>query len=372
MRRTRLLALLAAAALAGSTTACGVTADTTAASISGRDIPVDDVTALVEDSAFNPAADLADESTQPGDDARAALRFLLEREAALAEVERWGLDLESERAGVASQIEEQIRAGNQAVSDRYRDLFIDYQTAQVVLGNRFAQLDPDSDEDLRRLYDGSTEQWEQACLTVAQIPADGVDRARDALDEGATVDQMPELVQGAELVARPSEGCFAEIGLIAELRRDLAGATPGVTRDPVFADVGIGGVTTYIYRLDERRTLSFEEARADLAAAATSLAQQGPGQWLQLQLLTATIDPRYGLDVVRSANGLVVAPPPRPLLPLEQRIAVAAEAARQNAAAAGDPAAADTAAAAAAQAAGQTAAGQADAGQAGADAAAGG
>lgn len=334
MRRPRSLLLAATAGLALLASACGVIADTTAASVAGTDVPVDDVTALVQDPAFNQQGSTEDESTQSGEVARAALIFLIERQAWIAELERWGLSIDDEvRGQVSSELDTQIARSGLEVSDRYRSLLIDYQAAQTVLGERFAGLDPDSDEDLRRLYDGAELQWQQVCLTVVQLPAEQVGRAQDALDGDTTVDELPERIDGAQVVADPSQGCFAEAGLVPELRADLSRAAVGVSRGVVLAE-DANGVAAYAYRLEARRNLSFDDARADLAAAAQSLVQQGPAQWVQLLTLGATVDPRYGSDVISTASGFEISPPPRPVLPLADRLEQAVAAARAAASAA--------------------------------------
>lgn len=363
MRRTRTLLLAVTAGVALVASACGVLADTTAATVAGTDIPVDDVTTLVTDPVFNGGAQQPSESTEDGELARSALMFLIERQAWLAELDRWGLQIsDDDREQVGAQIDEQAAAGGEPLEARSRELLIDYTAAQSVLTQRFAEVDPTDDADLRRLYEGSELQWRQVCLTVAQVPTSGIDAAQEALDDGVEVDGLVERVEGTEIVADPSQGCYAEVGLAPELRADLATASVGVSRGIVLTDDGAGGVTAYAYRLEGRRNLTFDEARDDLAAAAESLAQQGPSQWVQLLTLGAEVDPRYGTEVVRSASGFTVQPPERPAPPRGQRIANAIANARAAEAAA--------AAAATADAGGDSTAG-AD-GSAGADATAGG
>jgi hypothetical protein len=335
MRRSRSLLLAATAGLALFASACGVTADTTAATVAGTAIPVDDVTTLVSDPVFNGGAEQPNESSQDGTLARSALMFLIERQAWLSELDRWGLEIsDADREQIGAQIDEQAAAGGQALDGRSRELLVEYTAAQSVLTERFSSIDPERDDDLRRLYESSELQWRQVCLTVVQVPADQIAAAEDRLDDGLAVQDLAEVITGAEVVAEPSQGCFAQVGLAPELRADLEVATVGATRGVVLTDDGSGGVAAYAYRLEERRNLSFEEARGELAAAAEGLLQQGPAQWVQLAALGAEVNPRYGQEVVSTADGFTVQAPPRPQLPRGQRIADAVVAARAAAEAA--------------------------------------
>lgn len=337
MRRSRTLLLAATAGAALFASACGVTADTTAATVAGTAIPIDDVTTLVSDPVFNGGAEQPNESSQDGTLARSALMFLIERQAWLSELERWGLEIsDADREQIGAQIDEQAAAGGQELDGRSRELLVEYTAAQSVLTERFGAIDPDDDGDLRRLYESSELQWRQVCLTVVQVPPDRVAAAQARLDDGLPVQGLVDAVEGAQVVAEPSQGCFAQVGLAPELRADLEVAAVGATRGVVLTDDGSGGLTAYAYRLEARRNLSFADAREDLVAAAEGLVQQGPAQWVQLVGLGAEVNPRYGQEVVSSANGFTVQAPPRPQLPRGQRIAdalVAAEAAAQAAAA---------------------------------------
>lgn len=350
MRSLRSLLLAASAGVALFASACGVTADTTAATIDGRSISTDDVAELSADPVFNGGTPAPNESTLDGGVARGALMFLIEREAWMAEAERWGLDIaDGERERFGTQIDQQMaQQGTGTLRDRTRELLIDYNVAGAAVAQRFAQLDPDDDDDLRLLYESSQLQWRQVCLTVVQIPAGGIRTASELIDGGRGLDDLVERIEGAEQVADPSEGCFAEVGLAPELRSDLADAPVGVNRGVVLTRGGPGGVSAFAYRLEGRQVVGFEDARGELAEAAASLAQQGPEQFVQRNTLGAQIDPRFGQQVASGSNGFTIEPPPVPALPLGQRIAdaaAAAEAAAAEAAAAavaaptGDPSA---------------------------------
>ena len=344
MRSIRSLLLAAGAGAALFASACGVTADTTAATVDGRSISIDDVAELAADPVFNGGTPAPNESTLDGDVARGALMFLIERQAWIAEAERWGLDIDdAERERFGTQIDQQMaQRGTGTLRARTRELLIDYNVAGAAVAQRFAQLDPDDDDDLRLLYESSRLQWRQVCLTVVQVPASGIDAASELLDSGGGLDDLVERIEGAEQVADPAQGCFAEVGLAPELRTDLADAPVGVTRGVVLTEGGPGGVSAFAYRLERRQDVSFADARGELAVAAAGMAQQGPEQWVQRATLAAQIDPRFGQQVVSSQSGFTIEPPPVPARPLGQRIAdaVAAADAAAQAAAAADPSAA--------------------------------
>ncbi len=344
MPRTRTLVLAVTVGVALFASACGVTADTTAATVDGTDIPADDVNTLVADPVFNGGTPPANESALDGTMARSALMFLIERQAWLSEMDRWGLSVtDDERTTIGDGIDQQAEAnGGGKLGARTRELLVDYNAARTALTERFAQLDPNSDDDLRRLYESSELQWRQVCLTVVQIPADQVTAAEAAIERGVGIQDLPDRIAGAEQVADPSQGCNPDVALAPELRADLSGAAVGATRGVVLTDDGAGGVAGYAYRLEGRRNVSFQDAREDLAAAAQRLVtaasqgqvQQGPEQWVQLVALGAQIDPRFGQRVVQSAGGFTVQPPPTPERPRGQRLADAAALAAAAAAAA--------------------------------------
>ena len=154
MRRSRTLLLAATAGVALFASACGVTADTTAATVAGTAIPIDDVTTLVSDPVFNGGAEQPNESSQDGTLARSALMFLIERQAWLSELDRWGLEIsDADREQIGAQIDEQAATGGQELDGRSRELLVEYTAAQSVLTERFGTIDPERDDDLRRLYD---------------------------------------------------------------------------------------------------------------------------------------------------------------------------------------------------------------------------
>ena len=180
---------------------------------------------------FNGGTPAPNESTLDGDVARGALMFLIEREAWIAEAERWGLDIDDgDRERFGTQIDQQMaQQGTGTLRPRTRELLIDYNVAGAAVAQRFAQLDPDDDDDLRLLYESSRLQWRQVCLTVVQVPASGIDTASELLAAGGGLDDLVDQIEGAEQVADPAQGCFGEVGLAPELRTDLADAPVGTT-----------------------------------------------------------------------------------------------------------------------------------------------
>lgn len=329
MARFRLLLPAAVAATALLATSCGVTADTTAASVAGEDIPIDDVTTLVESPAFNGGTESSGGSTQDGDVARSALQFLIMRQVWLSEAERWDLQIDdSLKSQVGEQLDQETaQSGREPLDGRLRELAIDYGTAQQLVVERLAAIDPSNVDDLRRMYDSTRLSWRRVCLTVVEIPVEAVEHARATLEDGATVDDLAERVSGAEQVADPSGGCYTEAELIPELRDDMAGARTGVSRGVVLVGDDSSGRVGYAYRIETRSRIPFSEAREELSELIAGFAGQGAAAWGIRLALAADVNPRYGSGVARGSNGFVVIPPEKPELPRSEVLDRALEAA---------------------------------------------
>ena len=89
------------------------------------------------------------------------------------------------------------------------------------------------------------------------------------------------------------------------MRRTCAidAAAIGVDEGPVAVPDPAGAESLYLFRIDERRTQSFDDAREDLATIASSLAQQDARPWIALIVDSAEIDPRYGSGVSVANTG---------------------------------------------------------------------
>lgn len=322
MARLRLLLPTAVAAAALLVTSCGVTADTTAATVAGDAIPIDDVTMLVESPAFNGGTVASNESTQDGELARSALQFLIMRQVWVSEAERWGLEIDDNlKAQVGEQLDQQTaQSGQEPLEGRLRELAIDYGTAQQLVVERVGAIDPADDADLRRMYDSTRLTWRRVCLTVVEIPMDVVEDAQSEIEDGATVDDLADRAEGAELVADASGRCYTEAELIPELREDVARARTGVTRGVVLVGDDASGRVGYAYRIESRKVVPFAEAREELRQLVASFAQQGASAWGVRLALSADVNPRYGSGVARGSSGFVVLPPERPEPPRSELI----------------------------------------------------
>ncbi len=119
MRRSRTLLLAATAGAALFASACGVTADTTAATVAGTAIPIDDVTTLVSDPVFNGGAEQPNESSQDGDAPERALMFLIDAAGlAVRGLDRWGLEItDSTESQVGEQLDQQTATERPAELD---------------------------------------------------------------------------------------------------------------------------------------------------------------------------------------------------------------------------------------------------------------
>lgn len=297
---------------------CGVAADTTAATVAGRSVDVDDVTTLAGDPAFTGGGELGDDaSTLPGDLARSVLLFEIERVAWLAEVERFGLQITDEDLRLGAQQLDQQAAGQGAeFGDRTREMLVEYFAAQQVLGQRLAALDPTDDADLRTIYDATAALWDRVCVAVAQVPPDSDERVDELIDAGTGVEGLADRLEGAQLAATPDQ-CLPVVQLPAELREALESAPIGRTTEVVEV-AGVAGPTHFVARVDERRRIGFGEAGPELIGIAETVTQQGgAASWVQFQVIAAEIDPRYGSGVAPAGGGqLAITPPPAPVLPV--------------------------------------------------------
>ena len=190
LRPIRSLALVGVLGVAA--TACGVTADTTAATVGDRSISIDDVDAVVEEQAIvGPAAAEVDESRQPGDQARTALMYEIQRVAWIEEAERWGAEPTADHVAQAEQQLEAQLSGVQ-LSDEIRKGAIESAAAQNALLERFAEIDPTDETDLRLVYEGAPSRWRSWCLTVVGTSADQADRVESLLDDGVALEQVAD------------------------------------------------------------------------------------------------------------------------------------------------------------------------------------
>jgi hypothetical protein len=315
MHRTRTLALVAVTAVATLVaSSCGVLADTDAATVVGRTVSIESVEQLSRDEGFTGAMDAdVQEGSVPGDLFRSVLQFELQRVAWIAEADRWGIEITEEmRDAAAQQVEAQITSTGTAYDDETREKLVEYVAAQTALETRFAELDPSADADLRLLYEGAPSLWERICVAVVQVDPAQVDAAERALHDGASVEELPGLVEGTTLAADP-EQCVPGSELPDELESAFRAAPRGSDEGPLSVGDPATGAATYLYRVDERRTIGFGEAREELAQIAQGLAQQGAQTWISLVVSEAEIDPRFGTGVSRVNGQPVVDAPPAPL-----------------------------------------------------------
>jgi hypothetical protein len=318
MHRTRTLAFVALTALATLVaSSCGVLADTSAATVAGRTVTIESVEQLARDEGFVGGDSGVEDGTIPGELFRSILAFELQRVAWIGEVERWGLQITDEmRDAARQQVEAQMTSTEASYDDdETRKKLEEYVAAQTALETRFAQLDPSSDADLRLLYEGAPTLWDRICVAVVQLDPAQRDAVEQELAGGATIEELPDLVEGTMLAADPSE-CVPASQLPDELEEAFTSAPMGEDQDPLTVGDPATGGATYVYRVDDRRTVGFEEAREELAQIAQGLAQQGAQTWIGLVVEAAEVDPRFGSDVSTGAQGQpFVDAPPLPLAP---------------------------------------------------------
>lgn len=327
MRRVRSTVLLAGS-LAGALllSGCGVLADTTAASVGDQEVSVDTVDALARDAEFmsqlggSPAGE--SESVLEGVVARTALGFEIQRAAWVAEAERLGVPVDDARAEAESQV-----TGLEGVGDEGRDAIIEFLAAQQAVAEFYGQLDPESDEDLRTMYDAVSTGWERICFSAVAGPAETPDQVAEfeaALDEATELSEVADVIEQAEFFPAGPENC-APAGLLSpELAGPLSDAAVGDTTDAIVVQGAQTGV--FAFHVESVGRLGFEDAREELQQTLLAFAdpqsiQQAISRWSLLIALEAEVDPRYGSGVTAGGIGVDVLPPPVPVTPASLSVA---------------------------------------------------
>lgn len=308
--RSRRALLVLTSVVAIAAVSCGVVADTTAATISGRTVSVSDVDTLAASPAFlqllqgQPASAEPQESRVAGSAARSALQFELERVAYAALAEDLGLSVDpavtQEADTWVSQQEAQLQG--QALDPRVRELLVSYIENQLLVYEYVRGADARDRGVLERFYDRLSSRWDQRCVTIVGADAAQVDAFQDLRRSGAGVDAIAEAVEGAEVVVDAATGCVSRVDLPGSLLSVIDRLRTGSTSEAIELDGAV-----YVVRLDGRRQVGLDEAAAELAEMIQAAAQSGPQALIMGELATATVNPRYGQGVL--PTGVVVAPP---------------------------------------------------------------
>jgi hypothetical protein len=308
--------------LASTAVACGVAADDRAAVVLGTPVSTATVDALAADEAFLSAVGggfPGTESVVPGDSARAALTFEIQRTAAQTELERWGLELDDSIVAEArSSVEQQVPPG---LSDRALDELASFVASTTALGNRLQSIDPSNPDDLRALYDGAPSLWSRTCVAVLAVAPERVEFVAGLVESGRRIEEVAGEVEESQLVFDPAEECVPTAQLPGEVREEIERAVPGSAPASVTIESGTGPVTVF-FRVDGRERLEFgdEAVTAQLETiverfASVQAPPQAAGFWLNLILPDAVdVNPRYGRPVVGPDGTFEVAPPEAPVV----------------------------------------------------------
>ena len=294
---------------------CGVTADTSAATVAGKTVPVETVNALARDEVFGATPGSAsDESVLPGDQARAALLLAVQATAWESELERFGIPLSAQAEAQANQqIDAQLgqQGAPTQISATARAVLVRYLASQALLGERFQSIKESSAEDLRLLYDALPVARELTCMTVAAVKPEVQDAVLERVQTGSLLEELPGMFPQVDIVATSRE-CIPTALLSGAIQEAVIGAALGVVTAPINVADSQGSPIVYLIRVDERRNAPFEEAAPGLL----QLISQGPDSWVKLVVATAQINPRYGSRVGIGPSGQpAILPPPAPELP---------------------------------------------------------
>ncbi|HMU80541.1 MAG: hypothetical protein EKK62_02940 [Acidimicrobiia bacterium] len=316
MRSPRRLLLITAIGLTAAVglSGCGVAADDTAATVGGVTISATLVNQLATDDAFMAAMTnqaLQDQRTGvvEGPAARQVLAFLVSSEVLAQEVARWDATVSEQDM---AQGEATISQQAPELKGRARDSVLRYLVDRAALQARLGEIDPSSDKDMRRLYEGVPAYWDQVCMTAVVVPAGGVADARAALRKGADLAELEEAVQGSRL-ALTTERCVPRQYLPEALRTPVASARVGALVGPV-PGVFPGDDAVVWFRVESAKVVPYSDAGDALAELVRLIAQQGVESWLNLKAnALVDIDPRYGSQVEVGQQGLTVLAPATPV-----------------------------------------------------------
>ena len=144
-----------------------MTADDRAAVVDGRTVDVDTVDDLARDEAFSQLAlgggGETTDSTIAGDGVRNALLFEIQLAGLDAAADAFDVNVdEAGRSEAAASLEQQLQG--QEISRTATRRATEYLALMGALAERFAELDPSSEEDLRGVYDQLPAFWERACV----------------------------------------------------------------------------------------------------------------------------------------------------------------------------------------------------------------
>ncbi len=306
-----LTALLTVAVLA----ACGVTADTTAATVAGKKVSVETVNLLARDEVFGATTGSgASQSVLPGDQARAALLLAVQATAWTSESERFGVPLSAQaKAQANQQIDAQLgqQGAPSKISDTARQVLIKFLAGQGLLTERFKSISESSTQDLRLLYDGLPVARELTCMAVAAVQPKAKKAVLRELLAGARLENLPGAFPEVEIVATAEE-CIPTALLSGSIRQVVQAAPLGVVAAPLELTDSQGAPIVYLIRVDERKVVPFKGAVPGLL----KLISQGPDIWMQLVVASAQINPRFGSGVGMGPTGeAAILPPPSPALP---------------------------------------------------------
>ncbi|HTO00355.1 MAG TPA: hypothetical protein VL068_06745, partial [Microthrixaceae bacterium] len=200
------------------------------------------------------------------------------------------------------------------ISDSMRKLFIDYYAAQMALEERFKTIDSGDTADLQRLYEGVPGLWERTCAWIVNVPAGSGAKAQKLVDKGAKVKDIPDELEGATIVADPTQSCISDSSMPAELATDIR-ALPLNKASDVLSLTSAGVTQSFVAEVEGRESLTFKDAKTDLVGIADSLKTQGPKAWIDLIVSTATVDSRFGSSIQNGQSGPVITPPLAPVAP---------------------------------------------------------
>jgi hypothetical protein len=292
----RLLLVAFVVLLVGTTAACDAFGDDVAATVEGKDISIDAVTALAKEPVFNRTGGASTESVMDGTAARAALTTLIQFNLAASELARRGAHVTAaDRQTVDQQYGQDAQIS--AMKPAARKVVLDSIAQEVALDRVLREIDPTSAQERHELFDRTPSSHKVRCFEALVAPAANETQVENALDSGASIsDVLTKGTGGAQAIFGNGQQCRSRnqipAGFPAEVTSLIFDAPIGQTAS-VKTQSGTTDVVVIVHATADRTLHRDDPEVGDLVAA---VKQGGISAWLPLVMVDArvVVNPQFG------------------------------------------------------------------------------
>lgn len=307
---------------------CGVAANSTAATVEGHDISIERVLKYIhnEDAASSlglPLAQITPDSA-PGEVIQSVLGIEIQRTALIAALEGWGLSIDdATRAEAAEQF---AQSGQDFADDELNAGFVEYYAAFDVLAQKFMSLDVSNTADMRTLYEGMADEWDQICASILGAEEFEIPTVSESVEDGASLLEVSQAHEGSQSVVMILDGaqeCLPRYAFPPDLVESMADTPVGEIGHIISQEMM--GTIVYFHEVHSFNVLSFEDALPQLEELVTQwntdpeAAMTGVNRWAGYLASNATVNPQFGSGVVFGQT-LTVQPPVRPAVQQRQPV----------------------------------------------------